>query len=253
MSDKTPVLNLDSRCQLDGSGEFKSQINALNRTQQKAEPDFTFSESTVKDVSDNGRMRAAAKIQEVLQQVIQTQTAPKTVAISGSASFGDVELPDAEVRGDVKKLLRRLEGVRLGGISATDTEEVVDALRQLEQLPITVTCLKATKIAIELNQPCWKNFGPSGEVRERASSLVRRWRTMYRAEGGTDTAMKATQVRHCRNLSMDLEDCAHAVMQKLGSYMEIINGVAGYLRGIDVTSHHSKPLVRNLSVRACLD
>lgn len=227
---------------LDPTWSYSSQVKFLDNF--NAKPDLTFQESSVKDVSDNGRMRAAARLQEALEAALRKAPNPASKkrkidsSLSSSpgkaivAHFGGLaDIPEKELRAEVEEMLKHLKMIRE---NRGDRALAVDILRQLELTDVSVKCLKTTKIAVELNQPYWRGGMVCEEVRERATSLVRKWRAMYRAEAGTsdtvsEVANQETQARRCRNVSMDLEESAYAHQQKINRYVEIIEGVVDHL------------------------
>lgn len=226
---------------LDSSWTYNAQCRLLNNF--NAPEDLSFKESSVKDVSDNGRARAAARLQEALEASLRRAPSPPrkkhkaSSALSSSpqataaAHFAELAIPEREIRAEVTELLLQLREIRE---ARADREFAVDILRQLELKEVTVKCLKTTKIAVELNQPYWRGGMVCAEVRERATSLVRKWRAMYRAEAGTSDAVaeaanQHTQSRRCRNVAMDLEEASYAHQQKVGKYVEIIEGVVDHL------------------------
>jgi len=217
--------------------DFKYALAAIKACNR--EEDFTFRESTVKDVTDKGRQKAATSLQEALEDALQRAPPPpekeKATALkcvspgSGADSLSSMAMSGSEIRQEVRSLLKVLQRHHLDGASAGPKEKhdaaVVDALRQLEQLPIDVTCLKSTKIAVELNQKCWQDNQVSEEVRERSAGLVRRWRSMYRAQGHGLRDSSAASTRRARNVSMELEENVYGYSQHLTGYCEIIEGV----------------------------
>jgi len=240
-SDNRVSVEFTCKPQLDSAWSYDAQCRVLNNF--NAEPDLSFKESSVKDVSDKGRERAAARLQEALEASLQRAPSPPRkkhkVASAHSSSpqaavaahFGELAIPDSEVRAEVTELLSQLREIRE---TRANRALSVDILRQLELKEVSVKCLKTTKIAVELNQPYWRGGMVTEEVRERATSLVRKWRAMYRAEAGTSDAVseaanKQTLSRRCRNVAMDLEEASYAHQQKVSKYVEIIEGVVDHL------------------------
>jgi len=247
--DNKPVWEVKNKPNIDGSWGFKQQIGALKNSCD-AEVDLTFKESTVKDVSDSVRAKSAAKLQEMLAGALKQPPSSKrkaSIAFNGvsasvgagaaGSSHGGFELPEPELRLEVKGLVQQLQRLRQDPNCEARSAAVIDILQQLEQLPITVSCLKATKIGAELNEPCWRTTDNSKEVKGRAAALVRRWRSMYRAENGnTDGVSVAAHERRCRNLSMDLEESAYSQVQRLSFYDDLILSVCELLkRDVDAT------------------
>lgn len=234
--------------QLSGGSSFQAQLNTLSRC--GAEDDLTFREGSVKDVTDRGRTQAASKLESALKQAASAagrrrsehkpavkrkaeQLGPAAGASSSSSSSSlsaHDKAEEIEVRREVRVLLERLRGYRAGHQSEF---VAVDALRLLEQIPVTVACLKATKVAAELNLPSWRVEGAPAELRARASSLVRRWRVMYKAdEDGGDAAQAlppAMVARVSRIVSMDLEETAFTHKQRTALYAEIVEAICALL------------------------
>jgi len=133
------------------------------------------------------------------------------------------------VRREVETLLRQLVGLRDVTGSGRDAA-ALDALRQLATLPISVHCLKKTKVALELNRPCWRQ-SQATEIRNTVASVVRRWRTMFKVETGmADGVSSNSHARRCRNLSMDLEEAAFGQQPRLAIYDHVITVLCHLLR-----------------------
>lgn len=253
MDSRQPLVPGKGR-QLDGGWDFQTQIKALSANNKEEE--HAFKENSVKDISDNGRAIGAARLQEVLEHVLRIAAKQGALPIhdrqaganiSGgmvAGPLGSFEIPEAEVRQEVRVLLQKMRSLREDGSLASQAAAMLDIVRQLEHLPISVACLKSTRIAAELNQPCWRGEEASSEVRDRAASLVRRWRTMYRAEdtaaggssssssagNGASKASVASHSRRCRNLAMDLEESAYGTSQRRHGYSMVIEGICELLR-----------------------
>jgi len=219
---------------LDGGWSFQAQFEALKKSSGPPQDDFTFREQSVKDVSDRGRAEGAAKMQQVLEDVLSSQRV-SPVKQEACKAFRKCEGPEAaEVCREVQSLVRVLQGLRKsGGAAASRSSAALDALRQLDSVNVSVACLKVTKVAVEVNQPCWRGNEASGEIRNLATALVKEWRGMYRAEtgqGSTSTLNPVILSRRCKTLSMDLEDCAYGKHQRAKHYIEVVNCICGLLR-----------------------
>jgi len=244
-----------NRPKLSGEWSFKEQLAAL-RGRVDPQMDFAFREGFVKDVTDKQRQAGHTRLESAFSDVLKrplterekrkaakaATTAAAFKAIATGARPLPVKTPDelsaAELREDVMVLAKRLQSLRKDGRVSKDAADCLDILYELEQLPMTVACLKATKIAVELNQPCWK-ASVNSEVREHATSLVRQWRAMYRAEEGLpDGVTVAANTRRCRNLSMDLEEAVYSKVQKVAPYAELIQATCALLH-CDVDSARS--------------
>lgn len=220
------------RVQLDGAWSFEAQIGAIKSCNKV--DDLSFKEKSVKDVSDRGRTEGAARLQQVLEDVLSSAPSkPAKAATAAPKTNGLEQAEETEVRREVRGLLQVLQGLRTdGGPVAKRNAIAMDVLRQLDSLNVSVACLKSTKIAAELNQPYWRGTEVSEEVRRYASSLVREWRAMYKAEtGGTTSAISpAVLARKCKSLSMDLEECAYGRHQRVAQYIEVVNCLCGVLK-----------------------
>eukprot|EP00927_Polykrikos_kofoidii_P076756 TRINITY_DN73795_c0_g1_i1.p1 TRINITY_DN73795_c0_g1~~TRINITY_DN73795_c0_g1_i1.p1 ORF type:complete len:300 (+),score=60.14 TRINITY_DN73795_c0_g1_i1:61-960(+) len=238
MSEKKGVVELSHQPALSGDWSFEAQIKALESCSQ--ERDDTFKERSVRDVTDKGRMQGAAQLLKVLEDVLSK--APKALTngtaqgTSSSSSKNGRLLPLQEVsevatRKEVKSLLKRLQELREEGrCGASLDNEAMDVLAALDSLPVSVTCLKATKVAVELTQTFWRSNCVGAEVQRDAAALVKRWRVMYKAsEGHASTVSPAVQARHCKNVSMDLEECVHSSKQRVQNYQELIRGSCALL------------------------
>mmetsp|Transcript_6434 Transcript_6434/g.11175 ORF Transcript_6434/g.11175 Transcript_6434/m.11175 type:complete len:311 (-) Transcript_6434:24-956(-) len=233
-----------SQIKLDGSWTFQAQFNALAAC--NAVVDLSFKEGSIKDVSDIARMKGADFIQEVLDDIVATQRLSvkrrKFSKRSLSTDLVSVANPDdatpwltqEDVEKDVRFLLTELQRHRREPAGNVRDAMIADILAQLEHLPVSLVCLQKTRLAIELNDPFWKGPTVSAAVREKSSSLIRRWRAMLKAQvPGSLEESPATYARRCRNLSMDLEECAYGISQsakKLGGYADLLEAAADSLR-----------------------
>jgi len=228
----------EQRAQLDSSWSLEAQVGALKGS--GAEDDLTFRESSVKDVTDRGRSQGAGQLQKALEHAMSA--APPKPAPSAQpaapAQTPEEKQREAELQRGVRELLLALRRSWQEGESAKRTAAAMTVLRQLSGLKVSVACLKATRIAAELNQPCWKGSDVAPEVRGLATSLVRDWRAMYRAqEGGSAPALSpAVLARKCRTVSMDLEECAYGKQQKVATYSDLVEGLCRLLAESHETS-----------------
>mmetsp|Transcript_93006 Transcript_93006/g.259112 ORF Transcript_93006/g.259112 Transcript_93006/m.259112 type:complete len:275 (+) Transcript_93006:89-913(+) len=222
--EKQTSVMLPDKIQLDGAWSFQAQFDALKAC--NAQDDLTFKSNSVKDVSDRGREEGAARLQKALEIALSSDPAraSRKRALPAPTSSAE-QLEEVEVRREVRALLTTLQRLREDGPHAKRDESAMGVLRQLGDLNVSVACLKATRIAAELNQPSWRGSEVSAEVRQYAAALVKEWRAMYRAETGSlgdETLSPAARSRKCRNLSMDLEACTHGRHQKVAHYIEAI-------------------------------
>mmetsp|Transcript_49936 Transcript_49936/g.139838 ORF Transcript_49936/g.139838 Transcript_49936/m.139838 type:complete len:301 (-) Transcript_49936:44-946(-) len=239
-ADNNNSFILQDRPNLDSGWSFTQQFAALARS-AITEDDRTFKESSVKDVTDKGRAQGSAKLHAALVEVCAKAPKARRKPSAGAvldAAPGERLLPlkdldgltDAELRTEVGALCRRLQQFRADGPSRANEENAASVLLELERLPVTVRCLKATKIAAELNLPFWRSNEIPPGVRDHASALVKRWRTMYRCEEGLPGgASAATHERRCRNLATDLESTLHSHKQRVNEYSELIQGACALL------------------------
>eukprot|EP00747_Dinoflagellata_sp_TGD_P167355 gnl/TRDRNA2_/TRDRNA2_191598_c0_seq1.p1 gnl/TRDRNA2_/TRDRNA2_191598_c0~~gnl/TRDRNA2_/TRDRNA2_191598_c0_seq1.p1 ORF type:complete len:680 (+),score=117.52 gnl/TRDRNA2_/TRDRNA2_191598_c0_seq1:141-2180(+) len=184
--------------------------------------DCSFEESSMQDVTDNMRMKAVSKLCLVIEEALRKSPPPT----STGAALGALALPKAHVQEEVCAILQQLQMIRQAGVIG-HADTAVDALRELELLPVSVSCLKTTKIAAELNHPSWRDTTVPPEARERAASLVRRWRVMFRAEGEGNLADSTHELtRKSRNVARDLEESCYDHSQRHGLYEEVISEVA---------------------------
>mmetsp|Transcript_54662 Transcript_54662/g.159509 ORF Transcript_54662/g.159509 Transcript_54662/m.159509 type:complete len:276 (-) Transcript_54662:34-861(-) len=235
---QTSVLLSDGKAKLDGSWTFQAQFNALKTSQ--TQDDLTFRENSVKDVTDRGRQEGADRMQKALEIAWTATPPPKPPGQKAlQMTPGPGEAEEAEVRREVKVHLKTLQRLREEGPTSKRDASVMNVLRQLRDLNVSVACLKATKIAAELNQPCWRGNEVSAELRRYSSSLVKEWRTMYRVETGTpEPAMSAAvRSRKSRRISMDLEESAYGRHQKVAHYMEVVDWTCKIIIGDNEVSN----------------
>jgi len=129
--------------------------------------------------------------------------------------------------------LKTLQRLRGDVPSTNRNTAALHVMRQLSDLDVSVGCLKATKVAAELNQPFWRGTEVSADVRRFATSLVKEWRVMFRNETGTTEVAMNPEVRSrkCRTISMDLEESAYGWCQKVAKYMEIVDWTCKIILG----------------------
>jgi len=161
------------------------------------------------------------------------------------------------MRREVRELLRPLQGLRQDGPSPARDRAALVILRRLGCLHMSVSCLKSTKVAAELNSACWKAPGFSAEVRNLAASLVRNWRALFRSENGGDEASamsEAARSRQCQNLSMDLENNCYATLQRSAQYIALVQGLCRrigtdpeIIRGLLAGTMATKDLVKQIA------
>jgi len=232
-SDNKLSTDCFSRPGLDSEWSYKAQFRAI--TACSAPDDFTFQEGSVKDVTDKARARAAAVIQKSLVEACKRKAKRK----HSSSDMGRLlplrdldEIPEPELVQEVKSLRKDLQRLREGGAYGGQLDEsAAGALVQLERLPVTVRCLKATKVAAELNQPCWRSNDVSPDVREHAASLVRRWRAMYREEetGRPDGLSEEAHERSCKNVAMDIETNVYQLKQRVAQHGGLVQSICALL------------------------
>ncbi|CAK0810307.1 unnamed protein product [Prorocentrum cordatum] len=221
---------------LDSSWTFQAQLRALATVGPE---DLTFREASVQDVSDRGREKAAARLKGAFQEVFPRPPSPERAPAAkrprhAPAARGEADDPrlEAEVRHAVSDIVTHLRLLRKEGSGRPDRgrdEMLLRAMRQLESLPVSVRCLKATKVALELNDPCWRTGAFSAEVRELAAGLVRGWRAMFKAENpsarsssGASRMSEAAWAVKCQNVSMDLEGAIYGLQQRSDRYHELV-------------------------------
>jgi len=228
------------RIQLDGQWSFQAQFNALGACNQ--EDDNSFKENSVKEITDRGRVEGAARLQQALEASLASdglssllKHAPrdrplKRKALAEDADGGLTEAAaandaaaESEVRKSVRALLQPLRELEKVAGSPARNNAALDIFRQLRRLNVTVNVLKATKVAAELNKPCWKGMQAAPEVRQAASSLVRSWKNMYRAQAGAvDDVSEANLTKGCHRLSINLEESVHAKCPKTQHYCRVV-------------------------------
>lgn len=244
-SESKMSVELDARPQLNSDWGFQAQFNAIKR--MGAPDDLTFKENSVKEVTDKGRQRGVAVLQAALEEVVARIVSVKTCdrelkrSARGSGRSPKRELsPGAkadatELRREVRGLCQRLQLLReSGALGAAGGADAFDLIRELGDLPVTVACLKATKVAVELNHADWRGVCVPTNVREHAAALVRRWLAMYRNEEGrppqAGNVAKASQTRQCPNIAADLEEKTHATQPKAAKYVVLVESVCAFLR-----------------------
>eukprot|EP00933_Yihiella_yeosuensis_P048886 TRINITY_DN45342_c0_g1_i1.p1 TRINITY_DN45342_c0_g1~~TRINITY_DN45342_c0_g1_i1.p1 ORF type:complete len:286 (+),score=61.61 TRINITY_DN45342_c0_g1_i1:59-859(+) len=229
---------MDAKVQLDGEWSFQAQFRALGACH--VEDDLAFKESSVKDISDRGRSEGVLRFQTALEEGLSRSSsqlkgkrkAPEAEEDDGgiaAASASDGKLIEAEVRRDVRALMVPLRELSQVSPTPSTNAAVLEIFRQLRRLQVSVDCLKATKVAAELNQPCWKGDQVSQEVREAAASLVRRWRSMYKSQASTSDEPKIDE-RKCRCMAVDLEACTHGQMPKTSMYCRSVEVLCEIIR-----------------------
>lgn len=195
----------------------------------KVSSDLAFKEKSVKDITDRGRAEGASRLQQALEEALQSLP-PLPQPLPASVQEDVDSLEEAELRRDVRDLVRPLASLREVGNSVARNTAVMEILLQLRKLQLTVSCLKATKVAAELNQPCWRGDKVSAEVRELAASLVRKWRAIYRSQVVAPATLSASAVRRrCRNVAMDLEECTHGHFPRSVHYVQLVEAVCRFL------------------------
>lgn len=220
---------------LDGNSNIETQMRVLKSYGPKDKDEDAFEAKSVKDVSDNVRMTAAAKLQTALELALSK--APSEASRKRKAENMDPTssnllggLPAGLAGSEVRLCRIQLERLRKPGTDVTKRSKTASSLlRQLENLPIDVSVLKSTKIGVELNHPTWRSGEVSKEVQQRTSALVRSWRQMYRAECGAPVPA-ASRCRQCRNLSMDIEEGIYSLIQQLRPYDDLVSEVCDCLQ-----------------------
>lgn len=231
------------KLQIDGSKSFVAQARVLGICLNPEGPDLNFKESSVKDVTDKARASAASKLQQALEKMlISSSTAPlckveggvlkrkASAAFAGgisnttSSSSSSAYAPkhETEMRQEVRDYMEKLTHIRLSGGAEAGTAWSI--LKDLALLPMSASCLKITKIGIEINQGFWRG-SQNKDIRELATSLVHKWRSLYRADTGAPEPAASVSASRCRTLSMILEETCHTHVQKVKSYEEFVNDV----------------------------
>lgn len=228
---------------LDGSWSFQAQFNAI--AAMSAEDDWSFKEGSVKDVTDRGRGEAVRKLQEALEETIEENPPPARLSSLlyrpgkdaaededdggiAKAAAADAAVAEVQLRKDVRALLVPLHELEKLPASASRNGAVLDIFKQLKRLRISTDCLKATKIAVELNKPCWRGALASKEVRETASALVKNWRSMYRTQTGT--SVEKVSQRRFRLVAVDMEESTYGSDPKMAQYCKTIERLCKELR-----------------------
>jgi len=240
-----------SQIKLDGAWTWQAQFNALAACNHVV--DCSFRDGSIRDVSDTGRMKGAAFLLQVLDEIIAAEGVPtkrrklnkgsiESLIGGGSTSSSSRAVVKVDTSGlspedvekDCKFLVKELQRHRSEPASTVRDAMVMDILAHLEHLPMTLECLRKSRIAMELNDPFWRGKAIAEKVRDKASMLVRRWRAMLKVQApGIFEESAATKERRCRNLSMDLEECAYGFSQsakKLGGYADLLDAIATHLR-----------------------
>mmetsp|Transcript_73555 Transcript_73555/g.207756 ORF Transcript_73555/g.207756 Transcript_73555/m.207756 type:complete len:258 (-) Transcript_73555:105-878(-) len=201
---------------LHGAEGVFSQVKVL---QQEQNVDNTsFNQYTVRNVSDRAREEAAAKIQKVLIKMLQMAPPPSpTKQVTGNHQ----DSLDAAFQREVQLLMQLLQTSR----RKADSPKIVAVLSRLKKMRMSVAVLKKTKIAAELNQPCWQSPEIPDEARKIASALIREWRTLYRTETGRDPygLPAAALARRSWSLSMDLEESIYQHTPRLSQHSEAVD------------------------------
>eukprot|EP00930_Biecheleria_cincta_P101580 TRINITY_DN93222_c0_g1_i1.p1 TRINITY_DN93222_c0_g1~~TRINITY_DN93222_c0_g1_i1.p1 ORF type:complete len:305 (+),score=80.83 TRINITY_DN93222_c0_g1_i1:44-958(+) len=229
--------------QLDGSWSFQAQFNAI--AAMSAEDDWSFKEGSVKDVTDRGRGEAVRKLQDALEDTIEKNPPPARLSSLlyrpgrqcdedeedggiAKAAAADAAVAEVQLRKDVRSLLAPLRELEKLPPSGSRNGAALDIFRQLKRLRITVDCLKATKIAVELNKPCWRGALASKDVQEAAGALVKNWRSMYRTQTG-QSVEKYSQ-RRFRLVAVDMEESTYGANPKMAQYCKTVDRLCKELR-----------------------
>lgn len=228
------------KVQLDGAWSFKAQLNALGSVNQ--EEDFSFRQNSVKEVTDRGRAEGISRLQKVLQEsapALPTTSKKRKALPAGNEDDQKIakamDAAEAELRKNVLALLTPLRDLeQVAGQPESDTA-VLAIFRQLRRLNITTDCLKATRVALELNKPCWRGSKAAAPVRDAATSLIKSWRNMYRAEHGQSSeSEEAARARQLRLLAVDLEDKVFNQCHKMDHYCRAIESLSQDLGSQDL-------------------
>jgi len=222
-----------SRIQLDVQWGFQAQFNAIAAC--NPDDDLSFKENSVKNITDRGRAEGIARLQRALEESVENaprQRPPKRKAVEEDpdglteAAAANVAAAESQCRKDVRALLQPLRELEKVAGTTARNNAVLDIFRQLRRLSMTVNVLKATKVAAELNKPCWKGTQAAPEVRQAASSIVRSWKTMYRSQsdqaGASDEISDARLSKQCRSRSVDLEETVHGKCPITDKYCRVI-------------------------------
>lgn len=236
------------KLQLDGSASCAAQVRVLAFANR--EEDLSFKESSVKDVTDKGRSQAAALVQNVLEQLLGASATPRperTARIEGGVlkrKAGQISSEDtpassstaapaeeAEMRQEVRSAVQELQKIRLAG--GARTNDAIEILHRLDLLPMTISCLKITKIAMEVNQGHWRD-NQVAMIRELSRDLVHRWRALFRGETGVPASAvtpAAIGSQRLRTTAMFLEESCYTRIQAVAPYKALMQGVAERLLG----------------------
>jgi len=213
-----------SRIQLDGAWSFQAQLDALRACNR--EEDWTFKENSVKEVTDRGRTEATARLQKALgESQLMPRQKRKAIELENDEDRKITEAmkaAEADVRKHVRALLAPLKDLEQVPRSADSDAAALAIFRQLRRLQVTVECLKSTRIAAELNKPRWRGANAAPEVRNAVTSLIKGWRSMYRAETGKSDVLDATRARKVRLQAVDLEEKIFAQCQRLKDYRRVM-------------------------------
>ncbi|CAJ1414884.1 unnamed protein product [Effrenium voratum] len=230
------TLQVGGSVQLDGTWSFQAQFKALGACNQEApvstlvvtNDDWSFKENSVKEVTDRGRKEGITRLQGVLAECSERAPEPKKRKIKDLDNEDDQKILEAlgeaelELRRNVKALLAPLKELEKHRGEASDGAALA-IFRQLRRLNVTVDTLKATRIAAELNKPCWRGSQASSAVRSAATALIKNWRSMYRSETGQlDEKSDASKARRVRLLAVDLEEKVFDACHKMGEYCRVI-------------------------------
>mmetsp|Transcript_55846 Transcript_55846/g.104770 ORF Transcript_55846/g.104770 Transcript_55846/m.104770 type:complete len:278 (-) Transcript_55846:108-941(-) len=219
------------KVQLDGSWGFKAQLKALGAYNQ--EEDFGFKENSVKEVTDGGRSEGIARLQATLQECAEQLPVPskkRKALLSGNEDDRKIAealtAAEGELCKNVLALLAPLKELEQVAGQVESEKAVLAIFQQLKRLNLTSDCLKATRIPLELNKPCWRGSQATPMVRNTATALIKSWRTTFRADTGHSTeAGVASRKRQLRLLAVDLEDQVFNQCQKMDQYCRLIESL----------------------------
>jgi len=263
-AENKPSFEAASRLQLGSQSSLAAQARVLGLCLNPAGPDLSFKESSVKDVTDKARTSAASKLQKALEKMLVTSITSPACHIEGgvlkrkaSAAFVDgishtpasssssacaikqetdmtpasssslacAPKHETDMRQEVREEVEKLKKIRLSG--GAEVDSAVSILKDLALQPISASCLKITKIGVEINQGFWRG-SQNNNIRELATTLVHKWRSLYRAENGAPEpviAAASVSTTRCRTLSMILEQTCHTHVQKVKMYSEFVDDV----------------------------
>lgn len=219
--------------QLDGSWTFQAQFKALAAC--SAVDDLSFKENSVKCVTDRGRTEGALRLKTALQLAFtkcSAKESQKPEKVPSDAKKAPIDVEESHTRHEVQKLMRHLQSLEKAGPGAKRDQQALDVLNELKRLPISVGCLKATKVPAELNKPCWKSSQVSEAVREKAALLVHSWRTLYRcqAPGSLEGVSAAFLPKRAQLLAVELEETIHGQFPRTRSYIETVEALCEVLQ-----------------------